>query len=332
MRRLILICGLLVFVAGQRGNAQADGPAISSPNDSVFQRAKRLVGQGNGVAGRALVDTMLKRATEGTTAYGDALYWRGALSETAAQAERDYRRVIVEYPLSPYADDALLGIAGLEQARGDRAGALSHMLRYVHDHPSGPARGVAALAAARLAFEQRDLRTGCSMISEARTSTPQTDIEAHNQIDYFGARCSPSSLAADSIASAPAGATSGTPVRDSSMAGSRSAKKGASDSKGAAIPSTSAVKTATARTSTDGSYTIQLAAYNTLSGAEQLVAELAKQGLDARVVGTERPFRVRLGFYPTREAAQMEIAALLKERGIKGMLATETLPLQEKKP
>ena len=90
-----------------------------------------------------------ERAPEGTPAYGDALFWRGALAETAADAERDYRRVIVEYPLSPYADDALLSLAELEQARGDRAAASQHLQRFVREHPASPARARAGLAAAR---------------------------------------------------------------------------------------------------------------------------------------------------------------------------------------
>ena len=114
-----------------------------------------------------LVDSLLKRAVEGTQAYGDALYWRGALAGTAAEAERDYRRVIVEYPLSPYADDALLSLAELEQARGDRASALQRLQRFVREHPMSTARGTAALAAARLAFDLRDTRAACAMIAQS---------------------------------------------------------------------------------------------------------------------------------------------------------------------
>ena len=339
MRRFILISALLIAAAGTRSDAQANAP-ISSPSDSIFQRAKRLVGAGNGIAGRALVDTMLKRTTEGTPAYGDALYWRGALSETAAQAERDYRRVIVEYPLSVYADDALLGIAGLEQARGERANALAHMLRYVHDHPAGPARGAAAAGAARLAFEQRDLKTGCAMITEARASTPTTDIEARNQIDYLGGRCTSSAFAADSAAAAPPAAPPPVSQRDSTPA-SRPQKKAASQPKAVTLsptpparsaPAAPPVNAATTKPAGEGHFTIQVAAYNTVAGAEQLVAELTKKGLDARVLGMGKPFRVRLGFYPTREAAQAEIASLLKQHGIKGLLTTEDPPPPEKKP
>jgi len=120
MRRLVLLGSLLLFpVFSARGQSLSRSPG----SDSLFRRARRMVSEGNGTAGRALVDSLLKGEAEGSKGYGDALYWHGALAETAADAERDYRRVIVEYPLSAYADDALLAIAELEQARlGTRYG------------------------------------------------------------------------------------------------------------------------------------------------------------------------------------------------------------------
>ena len=64
--------------------AQSASPAV----DSVYQRARRMVSEGEGAAGRAIVDSLLRAAAEGTPAYGDALFWHGALAETAADAER----------------------------------------------------------------------------------------------------------------------------------------------------------------------------------------------------------------------------------------------------
>ena len=139
MRRSVVLCATLLtltLLPTAARSAQAQGTSTSADsgvrrgvqpmpaNDSLFRRARRMVSEGRGAAGRAIVDSLLRRAAEGTTSYGDALYWHGALAETAAEAERDYRRVIVEYPLSVYADDALLALAELEQARGDRAGAF----------------------------------------------------------------------------------------------------------------------------------------------------------------------------------------------------------------
>lgn len=315
-----------------------------------------MVGEGNGTLGRALVDSLLKRAEEGTTAYGDALYWHGALAETAADAERAYRRVIVEYPLSHYADDALLAIVELEQARGDRAGALAHLQRFVREHPVSPARGVAALAAARLAFEQRDTRAGCSLISDARSSAAAADVELRNQIDYFGARCT--GMTAD--ASAPVTTTTPiAPARDSAPA-APAPKKGVAETptKVAPVPAPAAspartaapasakaqskpspVKTVASEpvpapatsskteptTKARGIYTIQLAAYGTRADADALVAKLSARGVKARVSGKAKPFRVRLAFYASRQAALDEVASL-KQRGIIGFVTEEPVP------
>jgi cell division protein FtsN len=373
MRRIALFSGLLLVLAATHGEAQTGAPA--SANDSLFRRARKMVADGNGVAGRALVDSLLKQAPEGSAAYGDALYWRGALAQTAADAEHDYRRVIVEYPLSIYADDALLAIAELEQARGDRDGALQHLQRFVREHPVSSARGVAALAAARLAFEERDTRTGCAMITEARVSASQTDVELRNQIDYFGNRCTATEVATvaqsttapaqpaagrDSIRSV-AAPTAGKPT--TAVAGKGGAARPAATAKpvakapgkaGAktpekvtgeiavvepavakapdtvveaptekAVPPKIAEKAApTPAPKPRGIYTIQLAAYGTRLDAERLVAKLATRGVKARVSGTEKPFRVRLDFYPTRQAALDEVAAL-RAKSIVGFVTTE---------
>jgi len=70
------------------------------------------------------------------------------------------------------------------------------------------------------------------------------------------------------------------------------------------------------------SYTIQVAAYNTRTDAERLVAKLATRGIKARVSGTNAPFRVRLAFYRTRKEAANEVLAL-KRRGIVSFVTEE---------
>ena len=341
------------FVSSSGAQGAASAHQSVSPTDSVYQRARRLVSEGDGAAGRALVDSMLRAAAEGTPGYGDALFWRGALAETAAAAERDYRRVIVEYPISRYADDALLSLAELEQARGDRTAAYQHLQRFVREHPMGPARARAGLAAARLAFEQRDVTRGCSMIADARLSVGSADVELRNQIDYHGARCP--TPAATGTAPAPTAATpsvrsSGSPTVASPPPPSTSAGVLATGSAPvSATPSvtpprradTATTRTPTAgarNTSTDdarepkeratkelalrGIWTIQLAAYNTRPDAEALVRKLAARGVKARISGEAKPFRVRLDYYDTRQAAAARVAEL-KQRGIIGFVTEE---------
>lgn len=322
MQRFVLRSVLLLFWVTVGARAQSVAANLS-PHDSVFRRARRLVSEGNGAAGRAIVDSLLKREQEGGTGYGNALYWRGALAETAAEAERDYRRVIVEYPLSAYSDDALLAIAELEQARGDRAGALQHLLRFVKEHPVSPARGTAALAAARLAFEQRDTHTGCAMVTEARVSVPNTDVELRNQIDYFGARCA-GAAASTAVAGPPIASVPATPQRDSSLLAPVVPKNTIAEIalKTAASQRPTRTTPTNVTSAARGIFTIQLAAYTLRAEAERLLAKLSARGVKARVSGARKPFRVRLDYYPTRQAALDEVA-LLKQRGIIGFVTTE---------
>ena len=350
----LLLLVVAVPAAGQ-GTTPADttlrvaGPTPRPATDSLFRRARRLVAEGNGVAGRALVDSLLRAAEPTSPAYGDALYWHGALALTAAEAERDYRRVIVEYPLAYYGHDALLAIAELEQARGDRAGALMHLQRYVKDHPSSPERGVAALGAARLAFEQRDPKLGCAMIATARASASAADVELRNQIDYHGRQCTGAAAVASAPpasaapAAAPAAASSVIPAPSTAVPVTKapapapaalpastpqrvSAKTPASTMPEPVTPAPRVSAARSART-----YTIQLAAYATRPPAEQLVRKLATRGVTARVSGTARPFRVRLDFYRTRQEA-VNVVASLKARGIIGFVAEETPPAEARSP
>jgi cell division septation protein DedD len=365
MRRLVsLTVFTLVACFAPAAHAQIAPPARPAlpATDSIFKRARRLVSEGDGAAGRAIVDSMLRVSTEGTPAYGDAMFWRGALAETAADAERDYRRVIVEYPLSPYADDALLSLAELEQARGDRTAAYQHLQRFVREHPVGSARARAGLAAARLAFEQRDVTRGCAMIADARLSAG-ADVELRNQIDYHGARCpavtataaaapatvapsrpAPAVRSANSAPSAQAPVVvSSAPPRPSATALPSGSGPGAAAERPNAPPREDTVQTTTTvaprseppavrgpapkesvakESASRGIWTIQLAAYNTRPDAEALVRKLAARGVKARISGETKPFRVRLDYFQTRQEAVARVAEL-KQRGIIGFVTDE---------
>lgn len=352
--------------------ASATSDAIPRPaNDSLFRRARRMVSEGNGTAGRALVDSLLAAADPSMPAYGDALYWHGALAPTAAAAEADYRRVIVEYPLAYYSGDALLAIAELEQARGDRAGAMQHLQRFVREHPDNPGRGLAALGVARLAFEQRDSTLACSMLVEARRSASATDVELRNQIDYFGSRCA--SMPASTMASAPtAGASTPAPAAAAPVTVPPTlpppAQATAPTNRPTNAPATAPVRkpapapvakapakqpakevareapvpkrgTATPRTATPHHaplrtatrYTVQVAAYDTRTDAAALVKKLAERGIKARVSGTSKPFRVRLALHSTRKDANVELSAMRK-RGIEGFVAEEEVTTGARTP
>ena len=347
----ILLSAAAHSVAGQVTTSadttlRVAGQAPRPASDSLYRRARRLVAEGNGTAGRGIVDSLLRAADPATPAYGDALYWHGALAPTAAEAERDYRRVIVEYPLAYYADDALLAIAELEQARGDRAGALMHLQRFVKEHPSSPGRGIAALGAARLAFEQRDPKLGCSMLATARTSIAATDVEMRNQIEYYDRQCTAAAMTSSAPptsappvsappVSTPPVSTPPKPVRSpvSTMPTPVTPPPRPAPAPSSVARPAPPVATAprATRAPSGTMYTIQLAAYDTRPPAEALVRKLAARGVKARVSGSAKPFRVRLDFYRTRQEATNVVSAL-KARGIVGFVAEEVPPAGTRSP
>src|SRR5579885_2931882 len=130
MRFVVLLCAA----------ASLAGAQSASNADAVFARAKQLVVGGNGAAGRVLIDSVLAANAPDTPAYADALYWRAALAATPEDAEQDYRRLIVEYPLSPHTGDALYQLAQIEVARGDRDAAADHLQRFLLENPKAPQR------------------------------------------------------------------------------------------------------------------------------------------------------------------------------------------------
>ena len=80
-------------------------------------------------------------------------------------------------------------------------------------------------------------------------------------------------------------------MRDSTRSGRSSAPARASKDTGKAASKSGA---------TTVHYTLQVAAYTEQADADQEATKLRNLGLDARVVGSVKPFRVRIGLYDTR--------------------------------
>jgi hypothetical protein len=289
---------------GDSGAARASDTTRATPLDSLYARARRLVLEGNGDAGRALMDSLLGVAT-GTPAYADALYWRAALAATAAEAEKGYRRLIVEYPFSPHAGDALLALAQLEMARGDRVPAIDHLERFLLQRPEHPERVRAAMWLGRMHLERNERRKGCAVLLRTRATLGVEEAEIRNQLDYYAAPCAgvdTTRAVSRAAAASPAAAPTSAPTP---------------------IPApVNAASSAVARAPNDKRYTVQVAAYDTRAAAQQLIERLAARGVTARLVDTgSPPFRVRVGTYAT-EAAATAVAADLKSKGVSVFVTT----------
>src|SRR6202521_3741359 len=167
----------------------AAAQAPPRPTDPVFVRAQTLVSDGNGVAGRALIDSVIAATQPSARLYPEALFWRATLAANAADAESDYKHIVVDYPLAPQAEDALLRLAQLELARGDRDGALVHLQRIPRDYPRSKSLARASYWTARVLFEKNDIPNACTANANALAQADASQVELRNQIQYQGQRC-----------------------------------------------------------------------------------------------------------------------------------------------
>jgi len=319
----------------------AAGAQGTTPANPVYRRAQTLVNDGNAQAGRALVDSMIAVAQPGSNDYAEAIYWRAVLAATAADAEMDYRRIVVDYPSSPRVEDALIRLAQLEIARGNYDGALRHLTRITSEHPDSPARARAGYWAARAMFDKNDIQMGCIAIADALTRTAETDTELRNQINYLNQRCAGVSLTvpaspaqAAPVVPVPVPTPTPTPQPPAAIVPDTTAKGTAAVDSAVvtpkvAVPAPQPVKTpphekpVVKEPAPSGTgekvWSVQVAAYNVKSQADAMVLKLKKGGYEARVDGTIKPFRVRIGKYATQAQANA-VQRSLKAKQITGFV------------
>jgi cell division septation protein DedD len=359
MKKHIIL--LLLAFASTTAKAQQADSASRARLDSLYARARQLVLEGNGTVGRALIDSLVNTSAAGTPAHVDALFWRASLAGTASDAERDYRRIIVEYPLSVRSADALLSLAQLEIARGDRENAALHLQRFLLDHPESPERARASLSLGRMLIEQGRVARGCAVIGRGRGALSSDAVELRNQMDYYAQRCEGVDTV-EVVAAQPLRTDTGTPPRGAPPRGappgtdtirkiaappvrqavvpSSSAPAPVAPRRDTAAPGTTATRPAPARDTTTkradtaakkpvtapapapaaaSRFTVQVAAFETKAEADQLVDRLKKRGLAARVFGTARPFRVRIGRF-TSESVASDLLKSLRAQGMNGFV------------
>jgi cell division septation protein DedD len=167
----------------------------AAPSDPELARAYALVIDGQGRRGRAIVDSLLAAAPANSARYAEVLYWRAAFAASTADAERDYRRLSVEYPLSNRAADALVALAQLEYVRGDTTLAVHHLQRLMIEHPAGVRSAKANFWAASALLTAGDMVRACSALRAARATAGADDGALRNQIEEELPRCGAGAVA-----------------------------------------------------------------------------------------------------------------------------------------
>jgi cell division septation protein DedD len=339
-RRAFGAVGGLFVLAFAAAGAQSDTTARAQ--DTVVARARQLVQAGKDADGRRLLDSLLVVTPTEDARFAEVLYWQGVYGATAADAERAYRRLLIEAPMSPRAEDALLRLATLEQARGDRRSASDHLQRFLLSYPNSPSRPRVSVQLVRLLFDQgpSQLARACDVLHTARAEVPASSVELRNQLEAQVPRCAYADMQAP--AAAPPTVTDSTPTVPAVPSTTADTTKRAAPSQAAApttapapaaaspVPApqttppsppaaSAAPTTAPNAAPTVAFYSVQLAAYDSQESATRLVQQLAARGIEARVDGTSPPYRVRVGKYSTRADA-VKAAADLKGKGHSGFI------------
>ena len=256
-------------------------------------RARAMVDGGDGATARALLDSLVDAVPMGTIDRAEALYWRAVLAERISDAERDWKRLVIDVPLSPRAPDALVRLGELDMLRGHPADARVYFTRVLRDFPSGVYRAKGLLWLTRSYFEERNMAGGCRALDSLRgVEIPEGELRL--QSDELQRRCT-SAMANSAMA------TSAPGVAEKPVAAGKPTPSGKS-------PAGS------------GRYSVQLAAYDTRAEANDAVQRFLQRDIDTRIDGEQKPFRVRMGYYATRAEATRALSRL-KKLGVDGFVA-----------
>lgn len=329
--RLPTLLALVVpLLTASASRLQAQG------TDSTVALVQRLVSAGDRAGARRLADSVLALTADGTPPYAEALFARAFAASSAVEAERDYLRVSVEYPLSPRAEDATMMVAQLKLARSDRIGARRNFERLVREHPRSPQMAKAAFWAGRLAIEDGDPARGCPSLGRARAAVAPDDVEMVNQIDYYAQGCTPSALAGltATAESLPASPVPAVPPSTASRVPPPTRSAPPKPAPRTPAPPVAPADTAVVADSAvdvvspmppGKEYTVQVAIFPKQRDADALAQVLTQRGFPVRVWGTTAPYRVRVGRYPTREQAEAAKAAM-KAKRINGVVVEAEKP------
>lgn len=299
---VVVWCAMVAVVPAPTASAQANVSV-----DQVIGRARAMVENGEGRAGRLLLDSMVQQAASGSTALGEVLYWRGLLSESGIGAERDWRQLLLEVPSSPRAEDALLRLAQLQLLRGRPADSRVFLDRLVRDYADPGSQARAHFWLAKGWFDSNDIPRGCGALEIARGAAPSSAVELRALVDDMSSRCR--------------GVTAVAPTSPSSTPAALPPIPPPATATAAAPPAAAA--TTTGGVPAGARYSVQLAAYARLDPAQAMVRRLATQNVDARVDGTVAPFRVRTGYFRTQAEAAARLAEFTRT-GQEGFVAELT--------
>ena len=293
---LAVLAGLLAF-APARAVAQSDPRVLG---------ALRLAQDGRIDSARVSLSALEKSLVPTDTAYAQLLFAQGLVAPTVDEARQRLQRVVTEYPLSAWSDDAVVRLAQLEYANGDAAAAMRQLEKFHGDYAASPLFPVAAMWASRALLRAKDTLGGCRWVSEGLGRVGQ-DAATRRELAALQAKCGGRMPAQ---AQPPVVASADTPSVVKPVDVSVSTPAPAAPAPAATQPAVSAAQPLAA-----GTWRVQIIAAGTAAEADQQLQRAKRAGFEGLVVREGPYHKVRLGSYTTRTAATTAAAKVKAQLG-----------------
>jgi cell division septation protein DedD len=265
----------------------AGAGALPAQSDPRVLAAVRLAQDGRIDSARTALVALEKSVAPGDTAFAQVLYAQGLVASTVDDARQRLQRVVTEYPLSTWADDAVVRLAQLEYANGDPGAAARQLEKFHGDYAASPLFPTAAVWAGRSLLRAKDTLAGCRWVSEGLGRVGQ-DATARRELARLATTCGSKAVAVRDSTKPPV-------VRDTATPVVARADSVTTPTPPAASPP--------ARSSAAPAWRVQILAAKTRSDADALALRARKAGFDAIVVREGDFHKVRVGNYPTRADA-----------------------------
>jgi len=187
-RLRILLPLLLVSLPLVPALAQSVDSLQTARAEEVLTRIKRHTAS-DVLAARVLADSLVGALPDASAVLPEALFAKASIAPSAAEAERDYARIVNDHRFAARVPDALMRLALLESARNNRVGALRHLDRLLRNHSDAAVRSRASLLAGRIRLDLNDPARACELFAAAHASAGATERDVRDQAETLGARC-----------------------------------------------------------------------------------------------------------------------------------------------
>ena len=280
--------------------------------DTALDRVQNLINAGRFTeAGNTLTQWERTNGVDSNASSNDrarALLLRGLLTTDAAQAQESYLAVVMSYPASAVAPQALLRLGQGLLTAGETRRAIAYLERLRSDYPRARERDTGLLWLARAYAAASSNAAACTTAREAaRTSDANVRTLAELERDRVCVGQPPQRP--DSVRTQP------QQRPDSARTQPRPTT--------VAPPRNDSVRRDVAP-APSGDYAVQFAAFSVRTSANSVAAQLRSKGFDARVAQIEGSelYRVRVGSFASSSDAS-SMAQRMRAAGFAGIIVND---------